>query len=51
MELDKIRKRIDLLEKKFDDYVTRSEIILLEKALAAMINKYLREPTRPEFGK
>ena len=51
MELDKIRKRIDLLEKKFNDYVTRSEIILLEKALAAMINKYLREPTRPEFGK
>ena len=50
MEIEKLQKRMNLLEKRLDAFVTYNDITALEQALAAMIQKYLREPTKPKFG-
>ena len=42
---------MDLLEKRLEAFVTHNDIKALAQVLAAMIQKYLSEPRKPEFGK
>lgn len=51
MKIEKLQKRMDLLEKRLEAFVTHNDIKALEQVLAAMIQKYLSEPRKPEFGK